>query len=256
MRIILLIALLVFQTQAATVSINQYAFASGSTLNNGLVAHWAMEQPTGTRLDSEPTGTPQDLTDNNTVGQVGGIQGNAAFFQAINSEFLSHADSADLSVGNIDFTITAWFKFSTLATSQSIVSHYNAAGNLRAWDVRWDSTSGRLQWIVSNNGTTLTTRELTAFGSPSTNVWLFIYCTHDSTADTISASINDGVVNSSAHATGVLNSSAIFTIGANDNTSRFFDGAIDEVSFWKRLLTTAEITELYAGGVGKFCCPY
>lgn len=248
--------LVAFQASAPVIRVNPYAFPSGSTLNDGLIAHWSLEEPTGTRVDSEPTGTAQNLTDNNTVGTVGGIEGNAALFVSANSESLSHVDSADLSVGNIDFAVAAWLKFTDILTSQSIVSHYQASGEQRAWDMRYNSTSGKLNWVVSSDGTAVTTLEMTTFGTPATNTWIFFYAQHDAATDTIYGSVNDTSTGSTAHTTGVLNSTADFTVGANSGGTRYFYGAIDEVSFWKRILTSAEITELYNAGAGKFCCPY
>lgn len=249
--------LLAIQAQGATVRINQYKFPTGSTLNTDLIAHWSMEESTGaTRNDSEPTGTPQNLSDVNSVTLTGGIQGNAALFTAANNEALIRADSADLSVGNIDFALAGWFKFTSFTADQSLVSHWSAVSSERAWDMRFGSAAGKLVWHVTNDGVTDASREMTSFGTPATNVWIFWYVFHDSVNDLIGGSVNDGTVNTAAHTLGVLNSSANFVVGSLGNGIQYFDGVVDELSFWKRRLTVAEVTELYAAGASKFCCPY
>ena len=66
------------------------------SLLTGLSAHWGLEETGGTRLDS--TDNNHDLADNNTVLYETGKVSRAALFDASNSEFLSVADHADLSL--------------------------------------------------------------------------------------------------------------------------------------------------------------
>jgi len=44
-------------------------------------------------------------------------------------------------------------------------------------------------------------------------------------------------------------SAADFCIGSGDGTDRFYQGLLDEVAIWEKVLTQAEVTELYNGGV-------
>ncbi len=245
------------QCQSATVVFDFYG-ATPSTLNTGLIAYWQLGEASGSRADVEPTGTAQNLTDNNTVTQTTGKLGNAAFFTAANNEYLSHADSADLSVGDIDFTITAWFKATTLIGDSTIASHWSVSpSQQRAWRLFFNSTLGKMEFDVSPDGIVSTTRTAITAGLPSTNVWYFIAAWHDSVSNTINISINNGGVDSSSHSTGVKDSTATFDIGARGASSDEWDGAIDDVGFWKKVLTPAELTELYNSGNGKQCaCPF
>lgn len=227
-----------------------------SSLNTGLIAYWALEEGSGVRGDDEPTGTPQDLTDNNTVTSVAGINGNAAYFTEANAEHLSHVDSADLSVGNIDFSVTAWCKGTTLNGNAVIVSHYKQSSSHRAWRLWFNSAIGKYAFTVSNDGAATADVNATVFGTPPTNVFHFVAAWHDSVANVIGISVNDGTPNTLAYALGVFDAPAAFYIGGRDPGSDLWDGAIDEVAFFKKVLTSAEITELYNGGAGKFCCPF
>lgn len=75
---------------------------SSSTLNDNLVAHWKLDESSGTRNDSKGA---NHLTDNNTVTSAAGKLGDAADFESSNSERLTLADNADMSLGsNSDFT--------------------------------------------------------------------------------------------------------------------------------------------------------
>jgi len=60
--------------------------ASGSTLLDGLVSWWDLDEESGIRYDSVGS---NDLTDNNTVGYDNGKIVNAASFVATNGERLT-----------------------------------------------------------------------------------------------------------------------------------------------------------------------
>jgi len=62
--------------------------------------------------------------------------------------------------------------------------------------------------------------------------------------------VSTGDSTSTSGSTPSLNSSAAFTIGRGNqgDTTAYFDGLIDEVSIWSRVLTTAERNSLYNSG--------
>lgn len=235
--------------------INSYAFGTNSTLNNGLVAYWKMDEVSGTRIDSAPTGSPQDLVDVNTVTSVAGKIGNAAFFTAANQELLSHTDTTQLSVNDSAFTISAWVKHTTLVGDQMIAAHWTVASNERSWRLWFNSAAGRYTFSVSPDGISAVEVSATLFGAPATNTWYLVAGIMNTNANTISIAMNGTVNNSLAHATGIHDSSGQFMIGARE-TSNWMDGQIDEVGFWNRVLTTAELSELYNASAGRTCCNF
>src|SRR3990167_5318802 len=81
---------------------------AGCTLDDtpALVAYYNLDEASGTRADSVGS---NDLTDNNTVTQETGIVGSSTQHTSPNNEYLSVADTADLSMADIDFTVAAWF---------------------------------------------------------------------------------------------------------------------------------------------------
>lgn len=86
------------------------------------VAHWNLNESSGTRVDSVGS---NDLTDNNTVGVDTGKFGNAAYFDILNSEYLSINDNAALSMGDVDFMLRAWIKLESTASSGVVIGKWN-----------------------------------------------------------------------------------------------------------------------------------
>lgn len=217
-------------------------------IKDNLAAYWDLSEASGTRADGLGA---NGLTDNNTVTGIAGPGAhNASLFTAANNESLSHTDNATLSVGNIDFTICVWIKFTTLILYTSIFGQWNnTAANQRAWTCYYDdntfltlglSSNGTLETFMSNNNT----------GAITTGVWYFVVLWHDSVGDTMNLQVNDGTVKSQAYSTGVFDSSAAFILGVNDGGTNYQNGAMAMAGLWKRLLTAGERTTLYNGGNG------
>jgi len=255
MRPLLLIAILFACIEArAPVRVIFGPVSAGHSLNAGLIAYFKMEEASGTRIDSEPTGTPQDFADNNTVTQTTGKIGNAASFLTANGEYLSHADSTDLSGV---YAIAGWFNGTTFSADMTIFSHWITTPNERRLLLWYKHSVTQMELQVSNNGTNATTLvDASTFGTPSTGTWYFIYAVYDVAGNTIGISINNGTLNTAAHLTGLYDSEAIVTIGDRGGTANRWNGALDEIGFWNRPLTAGELTYLYNAGAGRTCCAF
>jgi len=214
----------------------------------GLVSYWKLDEASGTRADSHGTNT---LTDNNTVASGTGKINNAADFEFSNGlESLSHTSNTDLQTGDIDFTITAWVNLESGPNNYNgIVTKDGAAG--RDYFLVYDNVVSHFIFYCRRSATDVKA-EATTFGVPSLSTWYFIAAWHDATADTVNIQINNGAVNSTASG-GALDSptTIAFHIGAAAwGVGTEFDGLIDEVGFWKRVLSSQDRTDLYNAGAG------
>jgi concanavalin A-like lectin/glucanase superfamily protein len=212
----------------------------GSALLNALIAHWRLDEASGTRVD---THGGNNLGDINTVGQAAGKLGNAASFVAANEEALGVGDGPALSMGNIDFTIAGWVRFDTLA-SAGLAGKF--AGGSYEYIVDFDGTN--LRFHVSDEGTN--NFSVVNSASISANTWYFFVAWHDAAANTINISVNNNAAASAAHSSGVLDGGSGFYLGRNEDALTYLNGRLDSVSIWKRVLTSAERTQLYNSGNG------
>lgn len=229
--------------QQATISYG--SAAAPSTLLTGLVAFWKLEEASGTRVDEVGS---NDLTDNNTVTQATGKVGNAAQFTAANSESLSIADNADVSMGaGVQFTIAGWFYLDNKSTYRHAWAKWESGVQFE-YRLLYNVDTDKFEFWVSSDGSGFSTVTATSFGSPSTATWYFIMCRYDGT--NISISVNDGTVNNTAFTADVFNGTQAFRLGSKTGGD-YWDGRIDAVGLWKRALTTAEVTEFYNAGNGR-----
>jgi len=233
---------------AALLAQPQAARAQTSTLSNGLVAHWRLDELSGARFDAVGD---NNLSDNNGAGQADGKLGKAAEFTAAGGRYLSKADNADLSIaGDVDFTFAGWFKLSSKSSYMGLFGKDDAAG-AREYTLYYDQPMDRLVWMVFASNDSANQLIASSFGSPPLNTWVFVVVWHDKAANTINVQVNNGPVNSKAQAAdGVKDSVSDFKLGRG-LAGTGFDGQIDSFSFWKRVLTQDERAELYNGGDGK-----
>lgn len=224
---------------------NETARTASSGLNAGLVAFWKLDEVSGARADSVGA---NHLTDNNTVTQAAaGKVGSAAQFTAASSESLSIADNAAVSTGDIDFSFAAWVYLDSKGADRVILGK---AGATTEYLLRYVSSSDRFQFYCANgasNGNVLAN----VLGSPALATWYFIVVWHDATANTLNIQVNNGTTNGTFYSAGVADGANGFRLGAQDNNVDYWNGRIDAVGFWKRLLSGAEVTSLYNSGNGR-----
>lgn len=214
-----------------------------------LKAWWKFDEESGTRLDSRDE---NHLSDNNTVTYGTGVQGNSAQFDNATSEYLSRADTADVSAGDTDFTVGGWAKFHDLTAIMDFV--YKGAAGAAAGDeyvIRYDQGTDRFNYISAYAAGWDTLVAATFGGAAAINTWYFIIIQHDASGNEIGISINAGVIDTAA-TTGAPNDTANpLYMGGHPTVGRYLDGELDEWFFWREKLSQDEIDWLYNTGSGR-----
>lgn len=220
-----------------------------SSLLTDLVAYWQLDEASGNRSDSHSNGIT--LGDTNTVSSTTGlISALAADFENGNNEYLDTADSATLSLGSdTDFTITAWVKL------ESVVGSTRAIVGKRTGTVAADSEifvgANTDENILFRVGNATTFVDLVNTNIMATGTWYFVACWHDGVGNTVNVQVNNGTVASSAWTGGTFDGTGNFQIGTiAASTTGDWDGLIEGVGYWKRVLTSDERTSLYNSGAG------
>jgi len=236
--------------------IRPYA-TTGSTLSTGLLAFWKMAETSGTRYDE--TANNEDLTDNNTVGYGTGKIGNAADFEADNSEYLSKTDDAVLSfAASESFTLGFFLKgesFPDMFASKYILIKSDDSGTEYAILVTDNGTSDVIDFYVYNGANYAQVTSTTAL---STGTWYAVICWHNAATDSIYVQINGGSpVRASTGGDKPTDSAGNFVIGGwlyGGSLHYPYDGLIDCFGVWRRcpVYTNgyAMADSIYNGGSG------
>lgn len=222
---------------------------TGTQLLADLAGYWPLDEASGTREDDHGA---SDLTDVNTV--TGAAGPNAALplasqFTAANSEQLTAADSATLSVEGQDFSFAVWVYLDAIGANRGIAAKDdNSAGN-REWYLRYNNSPSRFRFALQNSTTNIALVDANTFGAPSTGTWYFLVGTFKASTRAVTFSVN-AASRQSATATGDITASgALFRIG--NAFGSFMDGRLAGAGLWKRVLTNDEEAYLYNNGSGR-----
>lgn len=225
-------------------------------LLDNLQGYWKMEETSGTRYDE--TANNNDLADNNTVLYGTGKIGNAADFESTNSEFLSIDDNASLSITG-DLTISCWVNIESKpgGFGYRFVGKWSGTPSTQyayVFQFYDDSGTEKLLFAFRNSTGSPPSNNTDGYCTPTLNTgtWYHLAVVVDVSAATITFYVN-GVAQSTTYnyqnATSIVDTTAPFTVGQAESAG-YYDGLLDELGIWSRILTSDEITALYNSGSG------
>lgn len=221
-----------------------------NTFLDGLVAHWRLDEASGTRSDA--TGRGNNLSEIGSVGQTAGKINEAALFPgSVSNNYLSKSTNSDLGLssgGPVDITIAGWVYFNSFPFESSVIKKWAPVGGGTYW-LRQDG-GGKLSWYVGSYvGPPLGSFSVASSDPLTLLTWHQFIAYHDNTRAKIGIEINHAMA-VEADDLGPLGleggGAPDFHMGGG-NLVLGLDGRLDSVSKWNRLLTSGEKALLAAG---------
>lgn len=221
-------------------------------LLDGIISFWKLDEASDgsgavTRNDSVGT---NHLTDNNTCLSTTGKVGDGVQLTAANLENLSRASNASLQTGDTDFTVALWVNIDAIGATRTAIAKSDAGVANQEYFLRYVTGTNRFVFTIQESGGTAKGVSAATLGAPSTGTWYFLVAWYDSTNDTINISGNNGSADQTTGVNPPGATTGTFRLGLLQAGTQAWDGKIDAVGFWKRILTSDERTTLYRGGVG------
>ncbi len=205
------------------------------SLTTGIVSYWKLDESSGNAADSVASNT---LINTNSVTYNAGLINNGADFGSTNTnKKLSIASG--LGIGSGDYSVSWWFKNGGSDLDFDGLMEFGTGSN-RVMAFR--NGNNNRWWVFAQGGGNDVLTE-----SISNNTWYNLILTR--TGGTCVLYVN-GVSKITVSSLG-SNTTQVFNLGTSDANAWFGTNKIDEVGVWSRVLTGAEMTELYNGGAGK-----
>lgn len=222
------------------------------SLLTNLISFWKLGEASGNRADSYGSNTlAASGSPANTTGKVG----SAVQLVSASSQYLSIADAsqANLDPGTSDFAISLWIYPDTLPSVGALVFKGTAAsGTGQGGYWLYSNASGALNVRFSDGSASYVMLQ-TATGVVTTGAWhhVVVNFTRSGNVQIFVNTVSKGTLSISAQS-GAVDSIRAFGVGAalSPTAGSFFNGRIDALGFWKRVLTTDEINTLYNAGAG------
>lgn len=214
-------------------------------LDSGLAGYWAMDDGSGTSAtDSSTNANTGTLTGGPawTTGQIG----SAVDFDGTD-DYVTVADADALDVADsTHFTLTGWFNRDTFTADHTIIAKRNgqAAGDT-GYVLYVDDANDDVVFEVSD-GTDEYSR--TSTSSFTSSGWQHVAAVFDDTLG-MTIYINGTVKQDAASGTlgniGSLANTVAFRSGAESDAGSPFDGKLDEIRLYNRVLSPDEVNQLY-----------
>lgn len=215
-------------------------------LADNLVAYWPLDEASGNAVDAHSGG--YDLSSSlGDPGSAAGKVGNARDFErGTNLDEFSRASNAALQTGDIDFTVAFWFRKESDPGTMTLATKGGDASSTHEWVALY--SGGSVYFRVQNAAAVVNVGSSLADAT-----WYFVVGWHDSVNNQIGVALDAGTPATASYSGGVTAASDPFRLATDSGAfgGRMFDGLLDEVGFWKRVLSGAERTELYNSGSGR-----
>jgi hypothetical protein len=216
--------------------------------SSGLIAWLKADEGAGATLN-DSSGHPASGVTCSSNGWTTGKLAGAINFVAASSDFCWGSSSWRESGS---FTLAGWIKSTSFVTSGAFgdpivseISSSNAGGTNYIFSTNTVSASRYFQMILSN-GAALTTR---VGATPlSTGTWYHFAAVYDSSAQTLHLYLNGALDDGSLTGTVPASLNTAITaehIGYTTWTGAHLNAAVDDLRIYNRILSAAEITQLY-----------
>ena len=224
------------------------------TWMTGLISWWKLDEGSGQRADSVGA---NHLTPANSIGAQAGKLGQAASFDSSSAHDLSIGDNSSLSAGSTSFTISAWVRLNNVGKHNWIVAKEGPSPGWTTveYSLAYINTppNSRFNFAISDSATASWNVKSDSAGVPASATWYFVVGWYDKGAGTVNIQVNGGTVDSKVAGGTQGDGANAFHIGRTPYNGQTdgMHGLIDEVGFWKRVLTSTERADLYNGGAGR-----
>ncbi len=213
-------------------------------LSDGLVGYWKMDEAgDATRADSSGNGNTLTESASDTIAQALSKFTYGGDFELGDTEYITAADSASLSVTG-SLTLSAWIDPETVsAGSYNILAKWDGANE--SYRLFQNGDEIRMEIDSAGNYQETTSSNLAA------GTFYHVVGVYDAAKATVKIYING--VEAASTTTGTIPASigddaGVFQIGAEDTSTSptgYYDGIIDEARIYKRAFSETEVYQLY-----------
>ena len=229
-----------------------YPTSVKAALIDNLVSYWKLDESSGDAADSHGANT---LTNTGVVFSAGKINNGADFERGDLTDILTITDTTQTGLDITgDIAISAWLKVETAPGNTEqyhIVNKFLSTGNQRSYFFNYSDVGGtkRLQFTAGKGDDS---ESLNVSHDLGTGVWHHIVMSWKATTSTLTVYVDGSSVGTAVGTyTSLFSGTSNFSIGdSQPGAGNIFDGMIDEVGIWSRVLTSDEVTSLYGGGSG------
>lgn len=219
-------------------------------LIDNIVAYWKLDESSGNAVDS--TGNGYTLTNTGSMAYAAALINNGANPDA-NGKYLSNSSVLGFT-NTTNFSISFWVKLASDNTNDRDMFALWQNGNPTGWYFRglYEYNGGTRRLRFFRSGSTVTFLDIN--GNIGDNTWYHIVFTYNGSSGAMKLYKNVATTTTGGASTGTGNVGVSTQFNLTDTAGSGFaatiNGLVDETGVWNKVLSDAEVTELYNGGAG------
>lgn len=212
---------------------------------NDAISYWAFDE-SGSGDAADSSGNSKTLTNTNTIPYVAGKIANAADFEFASAQYFTRSNGTYYNITS--GTINCWIKPETIDVTPGNVALFSTATNIGVggfhFQLRPHNSDTLSFYFGAGNGNAEGATTLVS------GTWYMVTATWDTTGKEVFVNaLSDG--SSGLDETMTAGSANLYVGRYSQTDAQWYDGLMDEVGIWNRILSGPEITELYNSGTGK-----
>ena len=216
------------------------------SLASKIKSHWKLDEDESGGVGEDAKST-YDLTDRNTVTSGTGKVGKCVFCTGSSQENVYHSDDDyfDLEDG---FGFSLWLKTEAYFDGTSTRRALTKRNQFEVWKTNSAYSPDLKVKVHPSSGGAVSATVKSAL---STSQWVFLYFGVD--GSNLRWSVDGGSLETAGAISTYKTAGYAFEVGywsGTGHTTKFWNGEIDEVSYWSSILSDSEIENLYASGSG------
>jgi hypothetical protein len=233
--------------------------AEGPACPVDMISYWKLDETSGSDFDDYYDGNHASCTTGHCPEFAAGLVAGALDFNG-SSDYLTVPDDPSLDWANDDsFTVELWAKFTNISGKNKVMVGRDARPGGLHWWAGATSSDGKAAFILYDSDNV--GHSVIGQGSAiNDNQWHHLAAIRDASTGTISLYVDGQLVGSAPAADYTGDFSATTTLGIGymaytGNPDYYYDGLLDEIALYSRMLTGDEIEQHYnAGLVGQGYC--
>lgn len=214
-------------------------------LTTNLVSYWNLQGNSNDIAGGGNNGTDTNVNYGTMFGKI--AEGGQFYNGGTHSEINLGTPSNLQTAGNPPFTISCWF-YNTGVPVNGVASMFSSrkSASNNGYQLWYQTSDNKLHANIQTNSGQ---QSVTSTATATQNAWHYAVYTLDASFNW--ALYLDGAASGSGTFTsGTFDGGPVF-IGDGQDVGVFpWQGNLDEIGFWNRAITSAEVTQLYNGGAG------
>jgi hypothetical protein len=228
------------------VSTSRRAVSAGgvpSSLLTDIAAYWKLDEAAGANNALDAHANVLTLTQHASPGSAAGKVGTARTFASGSAQYFGRPSETLLQCGGVSITFALWCYPTSLSGGGILIGKDHSSS--REYVI--DRNTSRARMYIGGSGLAMTDE-----GALTQNAWNFVTGWWSAVDSTCRIQVNNGTVYAAAGPVTPVDGATEFDIGARTYPGfpDYWNGYIDEVGFWKRLLSDPEKAALYNSGNG------